>query len=57
MKTLSCALRGRSDGSWHESVHYQKLEIGVEVSNSITSVQKDFLIIEIYEEAEIEDSK
>lgn len=50
MKILSCAMRGRSDGEWHESSHYQKLEIGGGISNSITSVQKDCLVIEIYED-------
>ena len=46
---LSCAMRGRSDGEWHSSPHQQRLEIGVDISNSITSVLKDFLVCEIYE--------
>lgn len=50
MEILSCAMRGRSDGGWHESSHYQKLEIGGGISNSITSVQKDYLVVEIYED-------
>ena len=36
-----CAIRGRSDGNWYNSEHHQKLEIGCEISNSITSVLKD----------------
>lgn len=49
MKILSCAMRGRSDGKWRESEHQQRLEIGGGISNSITSVAKDSLVIEIYE--------
>ena len=46
----TCAMRGRSDGEWHSSAHQQRLEIGVGgISNSITSVLKDFMICEIYE--------
>ena len=54
MKALACAMRGRSDGEWHKSSHFQKLEIGNDIANSVTSVQKDCLIIEIYEETNIE---
>ena len=36
-----CAIRGRSDGDWYNSQHLQRLEIGGEISNSITSVLKD----------------
>lgn len=45
----SCAFRGRSKGDWHTSEHRQNLEIGGGISNSITSVLKDFLVIEIYD--------
>ena len=41
-----CAIRGRSDGDWYNSQHRQRLEIGGEISNSITTVQKDNLIYE-----------
>ena len=41
-----CAIRGRSDGDWHNSEHNQRLEIGGEISNSITSVLKDNYIFE-----------
>ena len=36
-----CAIRGRSDGDWYNSEHSQRLEVGGEISNSITSVLKD----------------
>ena len=36
-----CAIRGRSDSDWYNSEHKQRLEIGGEISNSITSVLKD----------------
>ena len=49
MKALTCATRGRSDGDWHESEHRQRLEVGGQISNSITSVAKDSLVL-IYEE-------
>lgn len=41
-----CAIRGRSDGDWHNYEHNQRLEIGGEISNSITSVLKDNYIFE-----------
>lgn len=50
MAVLSCAIRGRSKGPWHSSEHRQHLEIGNEVAYSITSVQKDSLILEYEEE-------
>lgn len=53
MKVISCAFRGRSNGEWYMSEHHQKLEIGTDVSNSITGVSKDFYVIEIYEREEI----
>lgn len=40
-----CAIRGRSNGDWHNSEHNQKLEIGGNISNSITSVSKDNLYL------------
>lgn len=49
MKVLSCAIRGRSKGDWHTTAHTQTLELGCNVSNSITSVAKDSYVIEIYE--------
>ena len=49
MKAISCAMRGRSGGDWYLSEHKQLLELGTDISNSITSVQKDSLVCEIYE--------
>ena len=42
-------MRGMSDGDWHSSSHYQRLEMGGEISNSITQVQKDNYVIEFYD--------
>ena len=41
-----CAIRGRSDGSWHDTAHEQRLEIGGGISHSITSVAKDSYVFE-----------
>lgn len=46
---VTCAMRGRSKRGWHHSEHRQMLEIGGGISNSITSVQKDYMICLIYE--------
>ena len=43
-----CAIRGRSDGDWYNSEHSQRLELGGEISNSITSVLKDNMLYEEY---------
>ena len=51
-----CAVRGRSDGPWHESRHRQRLEIGGGVSNPLTTVAKDNYLIEIGE-TEDEDNR
>ena len=52
-----CAIRGRSNGDWHNSEHNQRLEIGGEISNSITSVQKDNLIFETNNNCYMEEEK
>lgn len=44
------AVRGRSEGDWHNSVHKQKFELGTDTSNSLTSVAKDNYVVELYEE-------
>lgn len=54
---LIAAMRGRSDGDWRGSDHYQKLEIGKDVSNTITGVLKDNLIIEIMATKETKEKK
>lgn len=43
---IICSARGRSNGSWHSDLpHFQNLEIGGGITNSITSVQKDNMLI------------
>lgn len=46
MRRISiAALRGRSNGDWYSSEHFQKLEVfGGCSSNNITSVAKDNLL-------------
>lgn len=42
-----CAMRGRSDGEWHESEHEQRIECREDgVTNTITGVSKDCLVVE-----------
>lgn len=53
MKILTCAIRGRSAGDWYTSEHQQCLEIGGDISNAVTSVSKDSLIIYIDEEIKV----
>ena len=52
-----CAIRGRSNGDWHNSEHKQRLEVGGEISNSITSVQKDNYIFETQNNCNMEEEK
>ena len=52
-----CAIRGRSDGDWYNSEHLQRLEVGGEISNSITSVQKDNYIFETQNNCYMEEEK
>lgn len=49
-KVYACAIRGRSEGDWHTTAHRQVLEVGDDICNSITSVEKDSLILEVYDE-------
>lgn len=50
-KMIMCALRGRGGQSGEKDSWHIRLEIGDEhVSNTIDSVQKDYLLMEIYEE-------
>lgn len=42
------AIRGRSNGEWDQSEHFQKMEIGGEFTNSITSVAKDNYVVYEY---------
>lgn len=52
-----CAIRGRSNGNWYNSEHSQRLELGGETSNSITSVQKDNYIFETQNNCNMEEEK
>lgn len=52
-----CATRGRSDSDWYNSEHKQRLEVGGEISNSITSVQKDNYIFETQNKCYMEEEK
>lgn len=49
MRAISIAMRARSKGEWHSNEHYQNFELGGEFANSITSVQKDSMVLLIYE--------
>lgn len=51
MKKVSAALRGRGGVSGEKDSWHLRLEIGeADVSNTIDTVQKDYLLVEIYEE-------
>ena len=51
MKLIMCALRGRGGASGEKDSWHIRLEIGSEeISNTIDSVQKDYLLMEIYDE-------
>ena len=49
MKRIATSIRGRSNGDWYHSYHYQKLEVLGKKSSTITSVYKDNMILEIFE--------
>ena len=52
MKILSCASRGRGKAEHGYEQNSQHLEIGTDISNAITSVQKDYMVIEIEDETD-----
>ena len=53
MKIMSCALRGRGGTSGEKDSWHIRLELGEEcVSNTIDTVLKDYLLLEVYEECE-----
>ena len=49
MRSQVIAIRGRSDGDWLLSEHFQKIEIRGNKTSSVTSVTKDNMVIECYE--------
>ena len=50
MRSNMIAVRGRSFGDWHNSPHEQRIELRGQKSSSLTSVAKDNLLFEMYEE-------
>lgn len=49
---MMAALRGRGGASGQKDSWHLRLELGEsDVSNTIDSVQKDYLLVEIYEES------
>lgn len=49
MRKIAVAIRGRSDGDWFSSAHFQKLEVRGNKTSSLTSICKDNMILDIYE--------
>ena len=49
IRIRTCASRGRADGDWYSNPHSKRLEIGGGISNAISSIAKDFMIIINYE--------
>lgn len=50
MRVISCALRGRGGESGMKDSWHLVLEVGEEsVSNAIDTVQKDYLLMEVYD--------
>lgn len=50
MRSEIIAVRGRSVGDWYNSSHEQRIELRGQKSSSLTSVAKDNLLFEMYEE-------
>ena len=50
MRSEIIAVRGRSICDWYNSPHEQRIELIGKKSSSITSVAKDNLLFEMYEE-------
>ena len=58
MKILAAALRGRGGVSGSKDSWHLVLELNSgEVSNAIDSVQKDYLLVEIYETGDVDSGK
>lgn len=43
------AIRGRSNGEWFSSKHFQRLEVRGEKTSALTSVSKDNMLLVLYE--------
>lgn len=51
MKRIMCALRGRGGQSGETDTWHLRLELrDEEISNTIDTVQKDYLLLEVYDE-------
>ena len=50
MKSEIIAVGGRSIGDWCNSPHEQRIELRGQKTSSLTSVAKDNLLFEMYEE-------
>ena len=49
-RAIGCASRGRCEGDWRDSEHYQKIELNSELfSNAVSTVQKDYMVALVYE--------
>lgn len=58
MRRIACALRGRGGISGEKDSWHIRLELGGEdISNAIDTVQKDFLILEIYADWQLTPAK
>ena len=49
MRSQVIAIRGRSDGDWFLSEHFQNIELRGNKTSSVTSVTKDNMVIDCYE--------
>ena len=57
MRSNVIAVRGRSIGDWYNSPHEQRIELRGQKSSSLTSVAKDNLLFEMYEEKMYEENQ
>lgn len=52
MRSNIGAIRGRSEGEWFNSLHFQVLELSeLKIANPLTSVPKDNMLLIVYERA------
>lgn len=49
VEALSCAILTQSDGAWKTTRHFRNVEVRDRICNSITSLTKDYMVIEVYE--------
>lgn len=46
----SCAIKTRSVGEWYGNTHYSNLEVRDRIGNSVTRVNKDYMVLLVYED-------